>query len=110
MLFFVFMLIQSGFVIAYRYVAYYAIYVAILFAYGFVTLAKSVKFTQAMNYARAFILFFPIVYIICRGKIQDKDEHVKYFPYSSVIKKSIDPDREKLYNFLGRPSANLKEY
>ena len=110
MLFCVFMLIQSGFVIAYRYVAYYAIYVAILFAYGFVTLAKSVKFTQAMNYARAFILFFPIMFLICRGKIQDKDEHVKYFPYASVIKKSIDPDREKLYNFLGRPSAKLSEY
>lgn len=110
MLFCFFMMIQAGFNIAYRYVAYYTVYAAILYAYGFVTLAKSVSFTPALAYVRAFVLFLPIFYIICRGKIRDKEEHVKYFPYSSVIEKSIDPDREKLYKYLDRPSAHPNEY
>ena len=110
MLFCLFMLIQAGLVIAYRYVAYYTVYVAILYAYGFVTLAKSARFSKALSYVRAFVLFIPILLVICRGKILIKEEHVKYFPYSSVIEKSIDSDRENLYKFLGRPPANPNEY
>ena len=110
MLFCFFMMIQAGFNIAYRYVAYYSIYVAMLYAYGFVTFAKSVRLTPALSYARTFVLFFPILFVICRGKILNKEEHVKYLPYSSVIEKSTDPDRENFYKFMGRPSARPNEY
>lgn len=110
MLFCFFMMIQSGFFIAYRYVAYYVVYVVIIYAYGFVTLAKSIRFTQGLSYARAFILFFPIVFFIIRAKVVKEEERVKYLPYSSVIEKNIDPDRERLYNYLGRPHANFNEY
>lgn len=110
MLFCFFMLIQSGFVIAYRYVAYYSIYVAMLYAYGFVKLAKSVRLSPALSYARTFVLFFPLLFVICRGKILNQEEHVKYLPYSSVIEKCTNAERENLYKFLGRPPANPNEY
>ena len=110
MLYCLFMMINSGFVIAYRYVAYYSVYIAILYGYGFVTMAKSIRFSPTLSYVRAFILFFPILFLFSRSKILKKEEHVKYFPYSSVIEKRIDPDRENLYKFLDRPAAHPNEY
>lgn len=110
LLFCFFLLINAGFRIAYRYVAYYSIYAAILYAYGFVTLARSVKLSPALSYARAFVLFFPLMWLVCRTIILNKENHVKYFPYSSVIEKSTDRDRENLYRLLGRPPARSNEY
>ena len=111
MFFCVFLLMNAGFKIVYRYVEYYSIYAIFLYSYGFVHYATSKTFKRSFSYARSFILFFPLIWLFCRGLLLGKDDsYKKYFPYSSIIEMSVDNDREKLYNSTGRASVNYNEY
>ena len=102
---------NAGFKIVYRYVEYYSIYAIFLYSYGFVHYATSKTFKRSFSYARSFILFFPLIWLFCRGLLLGKDDsYKKYFPYSSIIEMSVDNDREKLYNSTGRASVNYNEY
>lgn len=106
-----FLLIQANFIIVGRYVEYYTIYVVLLYAYGMVQLAKSIKFERRLSYVRSLIVFFPVIWFACRSLVLQKtDEYTKYLPYSSVIEKSIDKNREQKYNYQGRMPARLDEY
>lgn len=111
MFFCVFLLMNAGFKIVYRYVEYYSIYAIFLYSYGFVHYATSKTFKRSFSYARSFILFFPLIWLFCRGLLLGKDDsYKKYLPYSSIIEMSVDNDREKLYNSTGRASVNYNEY
>lgn len=87
-----FVMVQSSFVIAYRYVDYYTVYFALFYAETFICMIKrSVRLKVGLAYVKCAILFLPFMinvlhFFDCR-----------YNPYSSVITKSINKERENRY-------------
>lgn len=93
----VFVLIQSSFIIAYRYVDYFKIYFELFFAETFVyMIKKTTNLKYSLSYVRSVLLFLPVLFINISYYFESQ-----YSPYSSVIEKSVVEDREKRYKELG---------
>lgn len=96
-----FVMVELSFMIAYRFVDYYMIYFALFFAEAFVCMVKkNVKRTIKGSlhlrnvlaaYIICFIIFSPLLINI------RKYFDIRYHPYSSVITKSVDEEREIRY-------------
>lgn len=88
----VFVMVQLSFIIAYRYVDYYTIYFELFFAEAFVCMVKKkLHFKIGLAYVVCSIFFSP--FIINIRKYFD----CRYYPYSSVIKRSVNKERENRY-------------
>lgn len=93
-----------------RYIDYYRVYFAILYAEVFVSIAKrGGKKILNLAHIRALALFIPML-LLQIGTFTQLGDGVRYNPYSSVIEKSIDAKREKYYSGIGLPSPRPEEY
>ena len=92
-----FVMIQSSFIIAYRYVDYFKIYFELFFAEVFVCMIKkNVHLKLCLNCVRCVLLFLPILFVNVSYFFE-----YQYNPYSSIIEKSVFENRENRYKELG---------
>jgi hypothetical protein len=92
-----FVIIQSSFIIAYRYVDYFRVYFALFFAETFVCMIKNNHHLKlSLNCARSYLFFLPLLFIPI-SRFFD----YRYNPYSSVIEKSVVEEREDMFQKLG---------
>lgn len=88
-----FLMVQVSFVIAYRYVHYYIIYFIFLYAETFISMIKrSEHMSIGLAYIKCVILFLPLM-INSLHFFNDS----RYYPYSSVITKSVNKERENRF-------------
>ena len=103
-----FLMAQMSLQIAYRFVDYYRIYFIMFCADSFVFFTKDHDYlSKGLAYCRAWIIIFPFVFLISYPNLTFK--RIRYVPYSSVIERKVDKDREALYA-EDRPSAHKDEY
>ena len=94
----------------YRYTHFYLPYFIILFS---TVICSSIRKHKELTFARIvgnYLFFLPVFFAISMYFISAK-RYKMYYPYSSVIERKIDWDRENLYNY-GRevPLPNTNEY
>ena len=99
-----FILCQASMPIFSRYVDYYRIYFVIAFSEVFVRLSQ-----KNLNYKIIpLIVFLPFYFSL--AYIFVKEDGYKYYPYSSVIDKKLDKNRERHYNENNRSGPSIYEY
>ena len=77
----------------YRYVHFYALYIIIFISQLFIDIIKNAKpKSKGLSYVKSFIIAVPLLVLIVRAQM---DLAIRYIPYSSVIEKSINYEREK---------------
>lgn len=104
----IFSMIQFSIQIIYRFVEIYAIYFVLYYAEFFCSLAKSQKLSRSLALSRSIILFIPLFYSVALNNLRS---NFRYYPYSSVIERRIDKNRELRYKQEEQtPSANINEY
>lgn len=92
----VFTMIRMNFEIAYRYIAYYQIYNILIYAEVFNNIVRNIHFSKGLAFFRAVVVFLPFLALSLYPRFKYK--YYRYYPYSSVIEKSISKEREKHYN------------
>lgn len=104
-----FIMIQLNFQIAYRFVDYFRIHFLLLFTELFYGLAKDNRLlSRSVAYVRAFVVFVPLFFMIFFNNYLRR---VQYYPYSSVIERTIDKHREhRFMETQNRPRANRNEF
>lgn len=103
-----FFLIQISIQIAYRYADYYLVYFVLFISEAFVGFGKRVGGVfRRPSYVRALLLFFPFIFFTAWIFITNAK---RYYPYSSVIDRTIDRDREKMYQLDSNPGARDWEF
>lgn len=104
------LLIQISFPITYRLVDCYKIYFVIFFSEFFVCLIKRKRkqLSLVVSYTLVSILFFPL---FARIGFNLYNKSFKYYPYTSVIDRKVDRDREYRYNENSpKPSPSFNEF
>lgn len=87
-----FVMVQASFVIAYRYADYYKVYFALFYAETFICMIKRcVRLKVGLAYVKCVFLFLPFMYNILHFF------DCRYNPYSNVITKSINKERENRF-------------
>lgn len=97
--------------ICYRFVRFYIIYFILFFSYLFCGWIKSsnLQVSAPIALLRSLIIFIPLFNLIShiyKDPIRESSKtnpyypYEKYYPYSSVIEKSVSQRREELYNHL----------
>jgi hypothetical protein len=61
------------------------------------------------------LFYFPFFYFVqlsytAKEKDSNLSPGMRYYPYSSIIEKSVDPNREKLYKMFNVPYVGPNEY
>lgn len=103
-----FMLMQINLEIVYRFVAYFSIYFALFFGETFVNIAQNKQHkNKRCLYANAMIIFFP--FFLLWGTTHYLSRWT-FYPYSSVIERSIVIEREKHLMENNNHSADQNEY
>lgn len=102
-----FVVLMSNIYVFYRFTQFFGIYFVIFFAQLFVDLCQSRRFTKGFSYARACLLFSPLLFAIL---IRYRVSYIKYVPYSSVIEKSISKEREKLFDKREKGTVRFDQY
>ena len=103
-----FLILQMNMQIAYRYVDYFRIFFYIFYAETFMMLVMHVKRLKlSVAIVRAVVIFIPFFILVGYYKYTRLDT---FYPYSSVIERSIDHQREQRFARGNRPSANFNEY
>lgn len=88
-----FVAMQASMQIMYRYVHFYALYIIIFISQLFIDIIKNAKpKSKGFSYVKSFIIAVPLIVLIVRAQM---DLAIRYLPYSSVIEKSINYEREK---------------
>lgn len=103
-----FVAIQASMQLAYRFVHFYAIYLIMIMAQMFIDVVRNERSKRrgkatTWSYIKAFVLVIPLMAVLIRAQL---DTYTRYYPYSSVIEKSINYEREKEYDH----AANSNEY
>lgn len=101
-----FIVIETVISRANRFVDYYRIYFVLMYAELFVFLIKERIYSRRKYYQLKDVIFAPLFIILLYGLI--KGEGWRYFPYSSVIEKSISDHREK--ERINGAAPNPNEY
>lgn len=106
----IFVVMQFGFTMSYRFVRFFEVYFILfevqLFIYIF---NNSRRLTKALSLGRTILIFSPLFLIILYQSFYIR--YSWYVPYSSVINRSIDKNREKMYNkYDDKPAIWLNEY
>lgn len=97
MLFFIMQFFSIGLVLFYRYVEYYQIYAVFLYAELFVSIAKEKKYGRCLAFFRAFAINILLFIAIYAGYFGSAKTYVKYYPYSTVIDRTQNAEREKYF-------------
>lgn len=105
-----FAIVRLNFEIAYRYANYFGVINVIFYSEFFIRIinrAKNVDLRIAC--LRALICFFPFFFLVGLAKYVRLPT---FYPYSSVIERKIDPNRELRYMKGDKftPPANVNEY
>lgn len=104
-----FFIAKSNFGILTRYAHFYYPYFIIIISMMIVDLIRSNIITmKSLAWARAVVLFFPFFYLIIwtyfasPPRMIGKSFHnyQKYYPYSSIFDRSVNKDRERLFDNL----------
>ena len=91
----VFIVMQMNLQIAYRFVDYFRIYFILFFSELFLSLIKrKCRLSRGVVLTRAFIIFIPIFFMFGFEKYLRRGQ---YLPYSSVIERKIDKNRERIF-------------
>lgn len=110
MLFLIIAVINFRLPLAYRYMHFYAIYFILFISDFSVRLFTEPKeVSRKVNAIKALIILAPLV-ILMELPFFDKDMYSRFLPYSSIVEKNVDIQRERVYNFHGAPWANPREY
>lgn len=103
----VFLMLQMNMQIFYRFVHFYSIYFILFFSEVFVTSVwSSSRISKNIAYARTSLFFLPFLLL---SLYPYKIKYVRYYPYSSVIERKLDRDRELYYSGV-RPTPNVNQY
>ena len=105
-----FVIMRMNIEIAYRYVSYFSIHIVLFYSYLFVNVAKNIKkYSRGLAYMRAIVIFIPLFFL--NGYMKYLRAYT-FLPYSSVIEREIDRERERKYAETEKftPSANINEY
>lgn len=103
-----FLMMQFSIYVMYRFTYIYTPYYILFFVHFFMEFSKnSFKLSKPLAYVRTFTIVFPLLFSIAYISPLTK---VDFYPYSSVIEKSIDKGREKFYTKLLRYNLNMEEY
>jgi len=100
-----FMTLTLSIPIFYRYSHFYDIYYILFVSYAFATLLKDERLSKAIVYLRGFALFIPFFVHVAIGYTSRID---KFYPYSSVIDRTVYKSKEKRFN-ENRPVPNPKD-
>lgn len=90
----VFLLLEVNVYICYRFAMYYTIYFILFMSDTFVELSKQMKiyFQKSNMYLRAIVIVLPFILLVGQHKVS---RYFLYYPYSSVIERSVDSYREQ---------------
>lgn len=103
----VFLIIQMNVHVFYRFVHFYSIYFVLFFSEVFVTSGqKNKKISKNFSYVKRMFIFLPFLLLTLYSY---KNKYIAYHPYSSIIEKRIERDRELHYNEVNRsgPDKNI---
>lgn len=117
----IFVLFSIPMPISYRYIRFYNIYMLFFFVHLFMDMVKNnIKKMKSLSWVRAIVLFLPFFNVLSHdyrdkygGKYWSHNvyHYSRFYPYSSVIEKSTDEDREYFYrNWDIGHSVNKNEY
>ena len=104
-----FMTLTYSIPIFYRYSHFYDIYYVFFVSALFVLFAKKGFFTIGLSYLRCIIIFLPFFFHIYKGYTPE-DRFKKFYPYSSVIDRTVYKSKENRFNQEGAPSPQINEY
>lgn len=104
----VFMISTNAFLV-YRFVNYYYVYFLLFISHLFIYFSKSKDFcVDRVKIVKAMLFFLPFFFYTVKNYLL---YYKTYYPYSSVIDKEIDRDRERILQYTyDRDSYNLNEY
>ena len=106
----IFLIIQMNLQIAYRYVDYFRPFFNIFYAETFIMIVlHSRKLSRSLASLRAIVVFLPFSLLVGYSIYLS---HTPFYPYSSVIERSIDREREWKYGHSNKvtPSADVNEF
>ena len=116
----IFVLFSIPMPISYRFVRFYDVYILFFFVHLFMDVLKNnIKQMGTLACVRAFVLFLPFFNVIShdyrdrygRNWSHNVYHYCRFYPYSSIIEKSTDEDREFFYrNWDIGKTVNLDEY
>lgn len=99
-----FYLLQVHMKIAYRYVDYYSMYFVLLFSETYVSLIKNnLRCSKMVLFLRSTLLFLPY-FLLYFNSFRKENGSQWYYPYSSIIEKSIELHRECHYDYEASPN------
>ena len=106
-----FSMVRMNVEIAYRYIYYYYIYFFLFYAEFFVELIKrGEKIDWKVAYLRSFSIFFPVIFLsIGYMFFSSNGQGFRYYPYTSVLNRQVDSNREMKFSSLinyNRPNKN----
>lgn len=104
-----FLMMQMSMHIFYRFVRFYSIYFVLFFSEVYVTSARnSSRLSKNVVYVRASLLFLPFLSASLYGEYHTK--YICYYPYTSVIERKIDRNRELFYSEKKRSIPSINQY
>lgn len=104
-----FQMMQFNINIMYRYIYIYTPYYIIFIVHFFIEFSNnSLMLKKSLAYVRTFIVILPLLVSLT---YLFPLTHVDFYPYSSVIERNIDENREKYYaGFVANYNLNKDEY
>lgn len=105
----VFQMMQFNIDLMYRYVYVFTPYYIIYIIHCFMDFSKkSLLLTKSLAYVRTFVIIIPL---LVSSAMKWPLTHVSFFPYSSVVERNTDENREKYYSgFVSHYFFNINDY
>ena len=105
----IFVVMQFGFTMSYRFVRFFEVYFIIFEVQLFINLLNSRRLTKALSLGRTILIFSPLFLSVLFYSFFIR--YSWYVPYTSVVNRSIDKNREMMYNkYDDKPAIWLDEY
>lgn len=92
-----------------RFASFYSIYFLIYDAFMFVNIVKNNRLDIKISMVKALLIFFPLFFITIKKYI-DMDMVQCFYPYSSIFDQTIDPERERVFQYYEGDKAIPNEY
>ncbi len=106
-----FLIIQMQIYIFYRFVNFYAIYIILFSSYFLVNIAKNNRrLDQGVSYFRSLAVSTILIFAIIYPYFREVSYGRRFYPYSSVIEKSINRERELIYSEMDGERMHPNEY
>ena len=115
-----FMILKSNLGIITRFVRFYEPYFILFFSDLFIIIVqKQTSVSRVLSVLKAGLVFIPFFYNITSFYFYRKTDDIelskhynyeRYYPYSSILEKSLDDRRERMYLAIGYDKFNPREY